>query len=138
MSVEICFTCRERLARSKGECATCVQWRYRHGSARPQGVVIAHLRRRAERQHPARPGPKTETGACVASELLSTLRVTGRLVPGGPELCGVCGTVTSWVEGKSIPLCLRHRGVVALVGLLLTMHGEEPIYEQQLRNLLSA
>jgi hypothetical protein len=97
--------------------------------------VIAHLKRRADRQHPPRPGPKTETGAGVATELLSTLRLTGRVVPGEPELCGACGTITSWAIGAPIPLCLRHRGVLAVIGLMFV---DEPLYQQQLLNLLTA
>lgn len=110
----MCRTCRERPASTLGECRACYQYRRIHGRQRPWRLIQRHLERRAVGGSPARP-----QGFPPSSELLVTIRDVGRIVPGSPEVCAACGTAAAWIAGRPIPLCVRHRGYLTVIGLML-------------------
>lgn len=120
-----CRTCRERPARyANGECEACWVYRHRTGRERPFSLIRRHAERRARRvAEPAMP-PSFH----VVHELLATMPLSGRVVlsarshqprPAVVEVCGACGTIRAWPQGRPWPLCVKHRAVLGLAGLML-------------------
>lgn len=127
MTLNLCLTCQERLAERAGECHACYQYRRRTGGPRPKARILAHLERRS-----------LGIGQVGPSNVLHELRVTllhvGTVVPGTVEICAACGTIKAWIEGKPIPLCIKHRGWLALAGAML----DEPWDQDRIRDALIA
>ena len=136
---EMCSNCGRRLARYRsGECEACYVYRHRTGKARPEEVVMAHLQRRSRRgSGPAPPSLRS------IHEMIATVPIAGGAVLTRPqrgkpvpaeEVCGACGTVKSWAEGRPYPLCVKHRAVLGLASLLL----DEPEDLERLLELVTA
>jgi hypothetical protein len=109
---------------SRGECQRCYTYRRDHGEARPLALI---LQNRPSRSFPPPSDSRVE-------ERHRTITLRQQKNPGTEELCGACGTITEWRRGEPIPLCGKHRGVLAVVGLI---HQDEEA-QRGLRRLVTA
>lgn len=123
-----CVTCDEAPGdRKGGECGACYQYRWRHGTARPETLMITHAKARSGQRH--KPLPR---GTSPVIRRLATLSMNRENCV---EVCAACGTLQEWPRGWIVPLCGRHRGLMVLVGILVS---DQPHSADRLTELLTA